>query len=272
MIVYGDANISTGLILSSSTNTFRGVINGIDLTIAGTSDTPVTVTCASSNLDVKVSLQMFVENYNNFREQLNELTRYEVTATGIRGDVLWNCPVARAFDRDVARMLLETVNGIPGVRTLADLGITMRSNLHDEGHNRETGKLHFDEDKFEEAWRRDQDAVQQFFFNEKETTDRNGNVTTTNTGWAHRFSAMADSLVGSAESTGKVPARVDTLTMTIDRNDQRIDFMNERLMFKRQMYLKQFYAMEQAMARMSSDMAAVGNIANAWQTSFNSGN
>jgi flagellar hook-associated protein 2 len=270
MIAYGDANQSTGLILRSSTNTFRGVINGMDLTIAGVSDTPVTITSASSNIDVKVSLQTFVENYNKFREELNVAMAFEVSATrGVTGHILWNSPIAKALDRDLTKMLQQTVTGIQGIRSLADLGITMRRNLDDGAHNRETGKLVFDEDKFEEAWRRDPEGVQKFFFDEREYPNSDGTTRKENVGWAQRFTDLADTFQGTtAGGGGKIMTRMDTLSTQIDRNDQRIEFMEQRLEFKRQMYLKQFYAMEQAMARMTSDMSAVGNIANAWQSNW----
>jgi len=272
MIVYGDASQSTGLVLRSNTNTFKGVIAGMDLTITGVSDTPVTVTSASSNVDVRVSLQTFVENYNKFREELNVDMYFEVNAnTGVSGHILWNNPVARAFDRDVTKMLQQVVEGIPGIRSLADLGITMRMNLDDTGVNKETGKLYFDEDKFEEAWARDPEAVQKFFFDEKEYPNADGTTKKVNVGWAQKFSDLADSLVGTASLAGKAQSRLDTLTTTIDKNDQRIAFMEERLEWKRQMYLKQFYAMEQAMARMTTDMNSISNIASAWQSNYSNG-
>jgi flagellar capping protein FliD len=270
-IVYGDINTSSGLILSSNTNTFKGVINGVDLTIAGVSDSPVTITSESSNLDVKVSLETFVENYNIFRKQLNTDLYFQVGNNGVEGNILWNSSVAKAFDRDITDMLLKTITGIPGVRSLADLGISIRRSLDDTGLNEETGTLSFDADKFEEAWARDPEAVQKFFFDEREYTDKNGNVTTVNYGWAQKFSDLVDTLVGSVEVTGKTPARINTLTEQIDRNMERISFLEGRLEFKRQMYLKQFYAMEQAMARMTSDMSAVSNIASSWSSNYNSG-
>jgi len=281
-IVYGDASVSSGLVLSSSTNTFKGVINGADLTITGVSDTPVTITSASSAMDVLVSLRSFVENYNTFREQLNVDMYYEASTTaGIQANsILWNSPIAKAFDRDVTNMLQKTVTGIPGIHSLAALGITMSSNAYDATTGtydptvtKVTGKLYFDEDKFMEVWERDPEGVQKFFFDQRETTDASGKKVTVNTGWAQQFSDMADRLIGSNDGavTGKVQARLDVLDQSIFRNEQRIEFMEERLEFKRQMYLKQFYAMEQALARMTTDMSAVSNIASAWSSNYSAG-
>jgi flagellar hook-associated protein 2 len=271
MIVYGDANQSTGLILRSNTNSFKGIINGIDLTITGVSDTPVTITSASTNIDVKVRLQQFVENYNVFREQLNTDMFFQVSNKGVEGNILWNSSVAKAFDRDVVDMLLKTVEGIPGIRSLADLGITLRQSIDDTGLNKETGKLSFDEDKFEAAWARDPEGVQKFFFDEKEYTNPDGTVKKVSVGWAQKFTDMANSLVGDADILGKAPSRIDSLTTQIDKNEDRIAFLEDRLEFKRQMYLKQFYAMEQAMARMSTDMNSVSSIMSSWTANYSSG-
>ena len=271
-IAYGDVSQSTGLILQSANNTFRGVINGVDLTITGVSSTPVTVTSASSNMDVKVRLQQFVDNYNEFREILNEEMYFHVTSGGeVQGNILWNSAVAKSFDREITALLQQTVRGIPGITSLADLGITLRSNLNDESTNRETGKLIFDEDKFEEAWARNPEAVQQFFFDEREYPNSDGTTRKVSVGWAQKVSDLTDNLVGAMNVAGKAPTRIDTLNIQMDRNDERILFMEERLEFKRQMLLKQFYAMEQAMARMTTDMNAVGNIANSWSSNYSSG-
>ena len=226
-----------------------------------------------------VRLQSFVDNYNNFREYLNQQMQYEVTSSGIlvaeNGGTLWNSSIARAFDRDVNDLLQKRVEGIPGVYSLADLGITIRRNFDDVaegiGGHSGTNTLVFDEEKFQAAWDRDPEAVQKFFFDERELVGSDGKTTTVNYGWAQKFSDLTDSLCGRADALGKVQARIDTLTETIDRNDQRVAYMEERLEWKRQMYLKQFYAMELAMAQMTSDMSAVGNIASAWSQNYSSG-
>ena len=282
MIAYGDAGQSTGLVLNSKTNTFKGLINGMDLTITGTSESPVTITSASSSLDVKVALESFVTNYNTFREFLNKQINYTVDSKGqvmvdSEGGNLWNSSVGRDFDRLLSDMILKRVDGIPGIYSLANLGITMRSNYGDYlegeeiGANVHTNTLSFDADVFQAAWDADPEAVQKFFFDEREYKDSSGKVTKVNYGWAQKFADLTDQLVGSANQAGKVQSRIDVLTTTIDRNEERVAFMQERLDWKREYYLKQFYAMEQAMAKMTSDMSAVSNLASAWQQNYSTG-
>jgi flagellar hook-associated protein 2 len=280
MIAYGDASKSNALTLTSKTNSFKGIINGMDLTITGVSDTPVTITSASSSSDVKVRLESFVNNYNNFRQYLNDMMRYSVSETkGVMvaedGGYLWNSSVAKSFDRDVTDLLLKRVTGIPGIYSLADLGISVRRNFDDVsesiGVNSSTNSLIFDADKFQEAWDRDPEAVQKFFYDEREYVDKKGEKYTEKLGWAQKFEDLTDSLCGRADVLGKVQSRVDALTSTIDKNEARIAFLEERLKWKEQNYLKQFYAMEQAMARMTKDSSAIASIASNWQANSSSG-
>ena len=271
IIVYGDVNQSSALTMRSSTNTFKGLIDGADLTVTGIGNSPVTIVSASSNLEVKTALQTFVEQYNEFREELNKEMAFRVTGTTIEGNILWNSTVARAFDRDITKMFMESVEGIPGVRSLADLGIKLRPSWNDDGLTLDTGKLEFDEEKFEEAWRNNREAVQQFFFNEREVMNSDGTTTKVKIGWAQRFADVVDRLVGNGDIVGATPARLDTLETQINRNEDRIAYLEQRLEFKRQMYLNQFYAMEQALARMSNDMTSISNMASSWQSNFSTG-
>ena len=290
-IMYGDGSASNGLVLSSSTNTFSNVIENMTFTVTGVSDTPVTITSTSSSTDVKAALRLFITQYNEFREQLNKDLFFEVSGSkGVQGNVLWNDPVARAFDREMTAMLSKTINGIPGVRTLADLGITTKRSLEttvttnsdgkDEAEGEyvdlglDLGKLYFDEDKFQQAWDRDKEAVQKFFYNEKEVYDpKTGETTTTSTGWVQAFMDLSDKLIGSSDGaiTGKAQNHMDTLQLQITRNEERIAFMEERLEFKRQMYMRSFFNMEQALAKMSADSSSIASIMSSWSSNYSSG-
>ncbi|GHT17204.1 hypothetical protein FACS1894189_2660 [Planctomycetales bacterium] len=265
LLAYGDVNTSAGLVLHSSSNTFKSVINGIDITVAGASTSPVTVTSASSNIDIKVSLQTFVDNYNLFREKLNEYTYYSVAEN--KGNILYANSTALAFDRDISNALLKRVYGIPGVTSLQDIGISIRKSTDDEDVNTSTGKLIFDEDKFTALWESNPDAIKQFFFKEQEILGDDGKPKTIKSGWAQSFTDVAESLTGVE---GKVPARINTLKTRIDSNDERVAFMEARLEVKKQMMLNKFYAMEQAMAKMSSDMSTISGIASSWTSNYSS--
>ncbi|MDR3234572.1 MAG: flagellar filament capping protein FliD [Planctomycetaceae bacterium] len=260
LLVYGDINSNAGLVLHSSTNAFKGIIDGIDLTVTGISTSPVTVTSADSSVDVKAALDAFVTNYNAFRTELNTVTYYSVAENA--GNILYNSPVARAFDKAVSDALLKRVYGIAGITSLADIGITIRSNVDDESINASTNTLTFDTAKFDALWETNKEGIQAFFFQERTTLDADGAETTIKTGWAQSFADSVDSIINSDH--GKVASRLEVLSIQIDANAERTDFLNARLEVKRQMMLNKFYAMEQAMAKMSTAMTTVSGIASAW--------
>ena len=271
ILVYGDPAKEGSLVLTSSSNTFRNAIEGIDLTLTGTSATPITVNSARSSTDIKASLQIFVENYNQYQELLNVWTYYDPTVLGGQGagNLLYNDRVAREFQRDIPDILSKRIHGIPGVTSLRDIGISIRSNLYDtDGTNRETNKLVFDEDKFDALYAENPDAIQDFFFQEQTITDSDGEEITIKTGWAQMFMDVANRLSGD---DGIVFREINKLNDQIDRNDRDSDLMTQRLAVKEQQMLKKFYAMEQAMARMSGDMNAISSIATSWAANSNSG-
>jgi flagellar hook-associated protein 2 len=265
MLVYGDAKSSTGVVLHSNSNVFKNVVNGVDITVVGASDSPVTVTSEKSSVDIKASLSTFVENYNKFRELLNTSTLYD-TENNV-GNILYNNSVARAFDRQMSDILLKRVYEIPGINSLQSIGISIRSNLEDESVNSSTGILTFDESKFDQLYESNPEGLQEFFFKEQEIIGDDGETTTIKTGWAQKFMDVANMLT---DYEGIAPQRMSTLTTKIEQNDERVAFMQERLDVKRLMMLNKFYAMEQAMAQMSSDMSAVTNISTAWTSNYSS--
>ncbi|MDR2115576.1 MAG: flagellar filament capping protein FliD [Planctomycetaceae bacterium] len=263
VLVYGDAKSSTGMVLHSGSNTFKNVISGVDITVKGTSDTPVTVTCEKSSIDIKVSLQTFVDNYNEFRNLLNAYTYYDPELN--QGKILYNNHVARAFDRTIADALLKRVYGIPGINSLQSLGISLRPSIDDESINSSTGTLTFDETVFDRLYESNPDGIRDFFFKEQEISGEDGKPTTIKTGWAQTFMDAANLLT---DYNGIAYHERDTIDAKITKNEERIAFLQERLDVKRQMMLNKFYAMEQALAKMSSDMNTVTSISSAWSSNY----
>ena len=184
------------------------------------------------------------------------------------GNYLYKNRIAREFQRAIPDILTQRVHGIPGITSLRDIGISIRSNTYDvDGTNLETNKLIFDEDKFDALYASNPDAIRDFFFQER-TIIENGEEIAVKTGWAQSFMDVADRLTGDE---GIVFKEISKMTDQIDRNDADADRMTQRLAVKEQQMLKKFYAMEQAMAKMSSDMSAISSIATNWASNSNSG-
>lgn len=273
VLVYGDGNSSSGVVLTSSSNTFKNVVDGVDLTIMGVSNSPITITCERSNVDVKAALSTFVTNYNSFRELLNDASFYSVIDE--KGNPLHNSALARSFDRDVTDALLAQVYNVPGINSIQSLGIKIRSSVNDEMINKATGKLEFDEEVFEAAWENNPDAVMAFFYSPIEMVDPSGKLDedgnpamiTVNQGWAQQFVDVADRL--TATETGKSAVALSTLDTKITQAQERADYMEARLKVKQAQLEKKFVAMETSLAKMSADMSTVSSIASNWSANLN---
>ena len=77
-------------------------------------------------------------------------------------------------------------------------------------------------------------------------------------GLADRLDRLAESIAGA--STGLLINRTDTLTSQIETSNQRIEAMNARLDAERERLLLQFVRMEEAIAKIQSNQAAINQI------------
>ncbi len=272
LVAYGDPTSNTSVMVASSSNTFKNIVDGIDITIKDTSTAPVTITSERTGGDVKAVLKLFVENYNTFREEWYAATFYDKVME--QGAILYNNSVARAMERDVSDVLLKRVFGIQGVNSLTSLGVTMAANLDSKGQvietNAQTGKLAFDETAFDAAWAENPEAVMEFFYepleidDPKGTLDDDGNIKQIeiNQGWTQSFVNVVESLTGI--EGGKTTSALQTLDAKITKNYDELLAMQARLQAKEAALMKQYQKMELSMAKMQADMTSVQSIAQNW--------
>jgi len=234
LLVFGSASTAAaGVLVSSSSNTFDGVLEGATLKIERASSQPVTVTVATSDVDLVANVQTMVENYNRFRTRLTELTTYDVesdTRSLLTGDA-----TALRLDVDISRLISGQFVGAGPLRSLAEVGI----NIKDDG------TLEFDEVELKSRYAADPDAVEKLFTAEK-------------TGVSSRFGEMLERITG--QDTSLLANRFKTLRDKIDRNAARIEFMNERLEVQRNQLFIRFYRMELAIAQMQAGLTALDAI------------
>ena len=142
---------------------------------------------------------------------------------------------ALRLDSELSYLFSGSFAGAGSIRSLAAVGVTMGSD----------GALSFDSAKLRAKYVADPTAVEDFF-------------TTAQFGVSAKFDAM---LEGLAESdTSLLTNRIETLADTIDRNQERIAFMDERLDVQRERLLTQFYQMEVAVGKMQSSLSLLDSI------------
>lgn len=214
-----DASFSiNGLAITSASNTVEDVIDGINLTLRATTETPATVTVSENVGAVRGAVQDFVEAFNNFANVANNLTSYNPdtdSAGALQGDFS-----ARSIINQIRVALGSGADGFDGpFSTLAEIGIRTQSN----------GTLTIDETQFSEALEDDFESVAGVFAQVGQVADSNitfsGGTSETQVGsYAVQVSQLATrgSLAGGAISAPTVgsPLLIDannnTLSLSVD--------------------------------------------------------
>jgi len=234
LIVFGGAGTAgSGILASSSSNTFKSLLPGATLEIKEASQQPVTITVSSSNEDVIAGVKAMVDSYNSFREKLAELTEYNTetsTASVLTGD-----GTALRLDIDMSRLLSGRFSGAGSIQSLAALGIDLN----------EDGTLTFHESEFKARYAENPEAVEQFLAAEQ-------------LGVADKFDDLIERLAG--QGTSLLSRRIETLKSKIDDGNDRVDFLNERLDVQRERLFMQFYQMELAIGKMQSNLSVIDSI------------
>ncbi len=234
LLAYGPASAAASAVLvTSNTNTFGSIVNGLSLQMHQATGTTVSVSVEASYATATAAAKAFVENYNRFRDELTALTRYNPEAG--QGSILTGDATALRMDIDMTRLVTGRFLVGGQFEQLSQVGININ----------ETGKLSFDEDKFNAALAVNPQAVEQLF-------------ATKDTGVAARFEGLIEQLAG--EETSLLARRLEALDSRIADNESRIGRMDASLDRERTRMLTQFYNMELAVARIQNNLNALDSI------------
>lgn len=219
-----DAKITlgTGITLTSATNTFEDVVDGVDLTLgaAATNATTSTVTVSRDSASLSSQVSALVDALNAALDEIGTQTAYNAesnTAGKLLGD---------AGIRSLRNSLLNSVYPTDGT-SLASLGIqTTRE-----------GKLTFDATKFKEAYAANPAAVAEKF-------------TTEGGGFASRLEKAAKAASNTANGT--VTQAITGRKQEVKRLEGSIEAWDLRLELRRTTLERQYTALETAMSSMSN--------------------
>lgn len=246
LLSFGGGTGGGGVLISSSTNRFTGIVEDMELTLNGTSTTQVNIEVTENSDNVTKQIEAFVSQYNSLRDKYDELTAFNSDTNEV--GLLFGSNVALRIDSAFNRLVSSTIRpGQSGViRSLPEIG----ARLNDRG------RLVFDKQQFEQAMAANPESVKDFFMN------------TTN-GFSKRAKEITDSL--ASVQNGALLARNNALQQTIEQNTSRIASMDIRLERQRNRLLQQFYGMEQAISKLQSNMSAINQLQVISQQSSRSG-
>jgi flagellar hook-associated protein 2 len=259
-IFYGSSDPAKAILVSSSTNTVDGVIDGVSINLKKTSETPVTLSITTNTDEIEAKITAMVEAFNGVISRIDFQTRYN-DETKEKGPLLGDGTLlslrGRMFDT-----LRATNDGFTDTYDrLAQVGISVG----------EGGKMTFDTERFREAYAQDPDAVEQLFTRRDvrpvdTTPDENGAVVTDPDrpiqfdalGVVGQLEQLADAYVSSIGGT--LQNRNNALTSQITLQQDRIASIDRTLDVRREILQRQFLAMEQAIAGFQSQSSALGQI------------
>ncbi|NQT38326.1 MAG: flagellar filament capping protein FliD [Planctomycetes bacterium] len=234
LLVLGEAGTSSAnVLIASSSNTFDEVLSGLSLRINQSSTSPVTISVAQSDTDLVANVRVMVTNYNKFRTRLNELTAYD-ELNDVRA-ILAGDGAALRLDTELSYLLSSRFTGAGSIQSLGELGISFT----------DTGTLTLDETKLKSQFAENPLGVKTFFTQE-------------NLGFSEKFNQLTEQLTNPDQSL--LTQRFNTLRDKIERQEQRIEFLNAKLERERERLYLQFYQMELAIGKMQSSMWAIDSI------------
>ena len=158
-----DARFSVnGLSLTSAGNTVENVVDGVELTLRKTTQSPVAVTVSNNADAVRSAVEDFVQAFNSFARVSDKLTEYNPQskkAGALQGDFS-----ARSIINRVRSALGRAAEGATGaLRSLAELGITTQAD----------GSLAIDKNRLDAALQDNFDDVAGVFARVGASTDAN---------------------------------------------------------------------------------------------------
>ncbi|MGR5096300.1 flagellar filament capping protein FliD [Vibrio maritimus] len=218
-----------GLKLENSSNTFTGVIDGVDLTVSQAQkagEQPLTLNIGPDQEATKEQINTFIDAYNNLVTLMDEHSSIggENSARG----VLASDSTLRSIDSQLTNIVRGEYNGM----RLSQIGIDIDRN----------GKMTLDSTKFEEAQKNNSAALEAMF-------NGDGNL-------LDSIDTMVDPFLKS--TTGLFKTRKDNLQQNISRIDDKQASLDRKYDMAYSRYLAQFTQMNTLMTQMNQTMSMFG--------------
>lgn len=220
---------SGGIELTSASNTFDNVIDGVSLTVSkvhSASDAALTLTVGQDKSATKAQAQSFIDAFNTLMSSLDSLTA-SGSESSARGPLAGDASV-RSIEGRLNALLRTDFGGV----SLIDFGISSDRN----------GKLTIDATRFEAAVAAKPEAFEALFTGKDQMLD------------------SIDKTVASYTSSanGMLKNRMDTLDLNLRRIDDQFDKLQQRYDSYYSRYLKQFTTMMQTMQSMEQTSGMFG--------------
>lgn len=232
-MVIGDGT-QGGILVTSTSNTFTDVVQGMTITVNGVDDQPVNVNVSRDVASAISAIKGLVKDFNSATSRLREVSGYDAETE--KAGILLGDSTIRTIESRLYDLTSSSVTGVGGGYSRAyQLGISIG----------EGSALEFDEEKFREAYEADPEGVLRFFTDE-------------DNGWAVR---VKEGIEAITEADGLIDRNNNAIEQQKEVFTERIERMDLLLEKKRERLLRQFMAMEESLASLQSQQQSLSSFA-----------
>jgi len=242
LMLFGASGIdaTNGTLVSATSNRFDEVVDGLSLTLNGTSTRTISVSVSASSEALGSSLEDLVTKYNDLQDKLAEYTLVNEDSV-IDSGVLHGSSIALRIQAEIPRLLTGLFSGSSSVNSFAEVGI----NFND------SGKLRFDKDRLTSQFNSNRLGVKDFFRRPVENSEGEE----VDLGAAKKLDDLLEAFVG--ENSSAIISRAQAVNQKVGSNEKRIDVLNARLAVKRERLLREFTNMELAVGKLQGNLQAL---------------
>lgn len=253
-VFFGSSDAASGVLLTSSTNTLDGVVEGVSINLVSTSEESVQLSVARDVEAIETKVSDFVTAFNALVSAIDFQTRYD-DETEEKGTLLGDSTMLNLRNSLFSTLRRENEGFDETFEFMTQVGITVGSE----------SKLEFDAEKFREAYNQDPSAVEAMFTrrtlesNDDDDPNTDDEITFSELGVMVQFEEFADSYVSSIG--GILQNRRNALDSQIEIQEGRIESIQASLERKRAQLQQQFLAMEQAIASFQTQGSSLAQLA-----------
>ena len=232
-----------GLAVSSPSNTLSEAVDGLTLTFAKETTSPVEVTVAQDKEAMRKAVDDFVKAYNDLNGYIAEQTKYDAEKK-IAGK-LQSDTATRSLHNQLKAALQITSGAASGLETLSAVGIELQSG----------GSLQVNTTRFNAALNDTATLTTAF------TADNTGEA---NDGFAVRWSALTTSLT---DAEGLLPSRAEGLRALVGRQTEQIAVLEDRVKRTEDRLMRQYSALDSRLSTLNALGSYVSQQVSAWSNS-----
>lgn len=261
-LFFGSSDPAKGILLTSSQNSFEGVLQDVTIQAHQVSADPVTLSISSDSTELETGIQGFIDAFNQLVDRVDFHTRYN-QETEERGVLLGDSAALSA------RAQLFAIINSPGQNVtgtfshLAEVGVTVGSG----------GELELDAERLRSAIAEDPEGVKDLFVAREVDSAAGGKQvlpggvtvhdplakeTFSSLGVVARLEEFAKGYINSVD--GVLTLRNRALDSQINLQEERIEAFNVRMESRRLILQRQFIAMERAIGQLQSQQSSLGSI------------